>query len=119
MIAVLTGCSSAHDDDVERVAGAFRAALASGDAATACDRLSDSVRDELQQSSGSTCEAAIMDTGVSRDGRVEQLSVSGTAAQVRYDDDTIFLAEFPDGWKIIGAGCQSQADKPYDCELEG
>jgi hypothetical protein len=118
-IVALAGCSSAHDDEVEQTAEAFHAALKADDGASACDELGDEVQSELQQSSGSSCEVAIMQAGISPDGRVEQVSVSGTAAQVRYDDDVVFLAEFPDGWKVIAAGCQSQPDKPYDCQVQG
>lgn len=119
VIAVLAGCTSAHDDEVEQTAEAFHAALKADDGAKACDELSDEVQSELHQASGSSCEVAIMKAGVSPDGRIERVTVSGTAAQVRYDDDVVFLAEFADGWKVIAAGCQSQPDKPYDCEVQG
>lgn len=116
---VLAGCSSAHQDDVERAAKDFRAALKAEDGAKACEELSDDAQEELRQSSGSSCTIAVLDTDVPTDGRVERVSVSGTAAQVRYGDDIVFLAEFSDGWRVIAAGCRTRPDKPYDCEIQG
>jgi hypothetical protein len=45
--------------------------------------------------------------------------VYGQWAKVRLDDDTVFLAVFSDGWKVVAAGCQPQGDRPYDCTLQG
>jgi hypothetical protein len=38
---------------------------------------------------------------------------------VRFTGDTIFLAKFPDGWKVRGAGSEPRTELPYDCEVEG
>jgi hypothetical protein len=119
LVLVAAGCSSSRDDTVQQAAEVFHAALRSQDGASACDSLADQVQAELQQSSGTSCEVEILESGVSTDGQVQDVNVSGTAAQVRYDDDIIFLAEFEDGWKIIGAGCERQAGGPYDCHVQG
>ena len=57
--------------------------------------------------------------GLSPDGRVEKVSVYDTSGQVRYDDDVVFLADFPEGWKVTAAGCVPQPDAPYDCKVQG
>jgi hypothetical protein len=33
--------------------------------------------------------------------------------------DTVFLAEFPDGWKVVAAACTPRDRLPYDCQVEG
>ena len=103
---------------MEQVAERFHAALDAEDGAAACDRLSQDAQEELA-SSGDSCEAAILESGVASKGRVEKVQVFDTAAQVRYDEDVVFLADYPDGWKIIAAGCTPEAEAPYDCQIDG
>ncbi|GHE56522.1 hypothetical protein [Streptomyces vinaceus] len=45
--------------------------------------------------------------------------VYGRQALLRMARDTLFLSQFNDGWKIVGAGCEPQADMPYRCSLKG
>ena len=118
MLFLLGGCSSSRDADVEQLAERFHAALAKEDGSAACDLLSEAAQEELG-SEGDSCEVAVLDSGVPDNGRVERVEVFDTSAQVRYDQDVIFLSDFPDGWKIIGAGCTRVAEKPYDCEIHG
>jgi hypothetical protein len=120
MIVMLlgTGCSSTHEADVEQVAEQLHAALRVEDGAAACELLSEDAQKELQES-GDSCEVAVLEAGLSPGGRVEKVSAYGTSAQVRYDDDVVFLSDFPEGWKVIGAGCEKKADAPYDCKVEG
>jgi hypothetical protein len=117
-LALASGCSSTHEGEVEQVAEQLHAALRVDDGVAACDLLSEEAQEELQDS-GDSCEVAVLDAGLSPDGRVEKVSVYDTSAQVRYDDDVVFLSEFPDGWKIIAAGCEKQAAAPYDCTVQG
>jgi hypothetical protein len=120
MTAVLlaSGCSSTQEGEVEQVAEQLHAALRVDDGAAACELLSEEAQEELQES-GDSCEVAVLDAGLSPDGRVEKVSVYDTSGQVRYDDDVVFLSEFPDGWKVIAAGCEKQAAAPYDCTIQG
>jgi hypothetical protein len=118
LVLILTGCSSTHEGEVEQVAEQLHAALRVEDGAAACELLSEDAQEELQES-GDSCEVAVLDAGLSPDGRVEKVSAYGTSAQVRYDDDVVFLADFPEGWRVIGAGCEKQADAPYDCKVQG
>ena len=33
--------------------------------------------------------------------------------------DTVFLATFPGGWRVVAAGCTPRGDRPYDCTVAG
>ena len=118
LLLAVTGCASAQEDTVEQVTERLHAAIDQQDGAAACELLSEQAQTQLQ-SSGDSCEVAILEAGLSPDGRVEQVNVFDTSAQVRYDDDVVFLSDFPEGWKVIGAGCTPQAEGPYDCAVEG
>jgi hypothetical protein len=117
-LAALSGCSSGNDDAATRTAERLHASLQAEDGATACDLLSDAAQEQLA-ASGSSCETAVMESGIPDSGRVVAVKVYGTAAQVRYDEDVVFLGEFADGWKVTAAGCSPQAHAPYDCRVEG
>ncbi len=60
-----------------------------------------------------------MAAGLPDSGRVVEVKVYGTRRMVRYDEDVVFLGEFPDGWKVTAAGCSPQAGAPYDCQVQG
>jgi hypothetical protein len=117
-VMLASSCSSTREGEVELVAEQLHAALRADDGAAACELLSAEAQKELEDS-GDSCEVAVLDAGLSTDGRVEKVSVYDTSGQVRYDDDVVFLSEFPDGWKVIGAGCEKQAAAPYDCTVQG
>ena len=118
VVICLAGCSSTQEGEVEQVAERLHVAVRADDGAAACELLSDEAQEELQES-GDSCEVAVLEAGLSPDGKVEKVSVYDTSGQVRYDDDVVFLSEFPDGWKVIGAGCEKQAAAPYDCTVQG
>jgi hypothetical protein len=52
-------------------------------------------------------------------GEVTGTDVYGQWAQVRLTGDTVFLAVFPDGWRVVAAGCTPRPERPYDCVLKG
>ena len=52
-------------------------------------------------------------------GPAEAFDGFGTMARVRYQRDTVFLAEFRRGWKVMAAGCTPVPGRPYDCRVEG
>ena len=55
-------------------------------------------------------------------GAGSSVTVAGHSAQVRYADDTVFLARFDDGWRVTAAGCErvsSDDAVPYDCVVDG
>lgn len=119
VLVSLSGCSSGNDKAARRAAENLHASLRAGDGAAACDVLSDEVQKEIAQSQGTSCESAVMEPDIPDSGRILDVKVYGTAAQVRYDEDVVFLGEFEDGWKVTAAGCSRQAGAPYDCELQG
>ncbi len=119
MTATLAGCGSSRDADVERLAGQFETALQGSDGERVCELLSDEAQKELQDASGRACDVAVLESGLSPGGEIKRVRVYGTAAQVSYRDDTLFLGDYPDGWKVIAAGCEKQAGAPYDCQVKG
>ncbi|MCC8248916.1 hypothetical protein [Saccharothrix luteola] len=108
VVLVAGGCGTASDDLVRRAAEEFTAAVASGDTDRACGLLTERAREDAECSS--------LDVP---GGTVEAVEVWGDAAQVRTSDDVLFLRELTDGWRVAGAGCESQGERPYDCEVGG
>jgi hypothetical protein len=115
----LSACSSGNDDRVTQAAERLHASLRAEDGSAACDLLSDDAQTELSDSQGSSCETAVMEAGLPDSGQVVEVKVYGTSAIVRYDEDVVFLGEFPDGWEVTAAGCTPKADAPYDCQVQG
>ncbi|SDI40178.1 hypothetical protein SAMN05192558_115145 [Actinokineospora alba] len=50
---------------------------------------------------------------------IEETEVWGDGAIVRAGADTMFLAEFNQGWLITAAGCVRRGEIPYDCAAGG
>ncbi|MCG8919305.1 hypothetical protein L6E12_26375 [Actinokineospora sp. PR83] len=107
-LLLLGGCGSGAEDLVRRAAGDFLSAVAGGDAARACELLTDEAREDAD------C-GALGITG----GEVEQVEVWGDAARVRTASGVFFLRELAVGWRISGAGCEPGGDRPYECEVGG
>ena len=97
----------------------FYAALSQGDGAAACELLAPATRDELEQSAGKPCAAAILEEDVPRLGEARDVAVYGSAGQVDLEGDTAFLGEFRDVWRITAASCTPQPPEPYDCQVAG
>jgi hypothetical protein len=114
----ITGCGSVdrRADSAAAVAQQLRQALANGDAASACALLAPSTAAELEPS----CPEAIIDEDLPTADGSGTAEVYGRWAQVRLDDDTVFLAAFSGGWRVVAAGCRARgAAEPYDCTLQG
>lgn len=103
----------------EAVATRLPAAVAGRDGSAACAVLAPDTAAEVARSGGKPCAAAILDAGLPRPGAVTGSGVYGQWAQVRLTDDTVFLAIFPGGWRIVAAGCRPRAQRPYDCAVKG
>lgn len=116
---VLFGCGSAGSAAQEAAVGFYRA-TAAGEGTTACDLLAPGTRRELEQAEGAPCEEALASVGLP-DVVDEPIATErfGTQAQVRFDADTVFLAEFDNGWKVVAAGCSPRDPLPYDCLVKG
>jgi hypothetical protein len=114
-VLLTSGCGTLNADEVEGVAASF----AQDDPAGRCALLAPDVREALVEDEGATCEDAIQDVPAGS-GDVTGVEVWGLEAQARLTDDTLFLTQTADGWRITAAACRSQgADLPYKCQLEG
>ena len=119
--ALVAGCGSASDPQVQDVARDFYGAVDARDGGAACALLAPRTRDELEQSSGRPCPEAILEEDLPAPGGTDQVSRFGTAAQVRHANDTTFLSRFESGWLVVAVGC-SRAVGPgqrYDCRVKG
>jgi len=118
---VLAGCSSVsgREDAASGVAVGMLTAVAEGNGASACATLAPETLHALEQSAEKPCAEAILEEDLPEPSRVAGADVYGQWAQVRLDDDTVFLAVFPGGWRVVAAGCTERGKRPYDCRLEG
>jgi hypothetical protein len=114
----LQGCA-ASTSPAEQTAERFERAVAEGEWAAGCALLAPRTLSELEKSAGKSCPVALEEEDLGDAGPVRDSHGYGTMAQVRLGQDTYFLAEFDDGWKVMAAGCAPDPGKPYDCALQG
>lgn len=119
LTAAVAGCAGGSGAAAADVALRFHAAVAGGDGATACGLLAPQTRSELRQSAQRPCPVAVLEEEVPQVGGVRSSSLFGTQAQVRLEGDTVFLAEFPRGWRVVAAACTPRPPLPYDCRIKG
>ncbi|WP_377644888.1 hypothetical protein [Oryzobacter terrae] len=121
-LGMLTGCAATTTSrDAADAASDFVTAL-SRDPSAACALLAPGTRQALEDDAGTDCSTALSDSGLPEAGRRQAATLAGHAAQVRFAGDTVFLALFDDGWKVVAAGCERNSDDPavpYDCAVEG
>jgi uncharacterized protein YceK len=121
LTALVAGCGSvdqradAASGVVVRLSGALRA----GDGTAACALLAPETASKLEQSQDESCASAILGEDLPESGAVLTQQVYGQWAQVRVSGDTVFLAQFPGGWRVVAAGCSPGGAGPYDCTLSG
>jgi hypothetical protein len=118
---VLTGCAGVGERGDAAGSAALRmlTAVESEDGPAACAILAPDTLAELEESAQKRCAEAILEEDLPQPGEVTGAEVYGQRAQVRLTGDTVFLAVFPDGWRVVAAGCTPRGDRPYDCALEG
>ena len=117
----LAGCGSVGErsDAASDVALRLLRAVQGQDGATACATLAPNTLQEVEASAGQPCDQAILDEDLPSPGEVTGTDVYGQWAQVRLSDDTLFLAVFPGGWRVVAAGCTPRGDQPYACAVQG
>lgn len=116
---VLAGCGNSEDSAAEAVARRLLEATGRSDGQAACDLLSPHTRAELVQSAGRPCEQAILEEDIGEGRTVREAHVFDTMAQVRFDDETVFLSRFGSGWLVVATACTPRPARPYDCSVSG
>ncbi|MET7733382.1 hypothetical protein ABZT02_18710 [Streptomyces sp. NPDC005402] len=118
---VLSGCGSVGErrSDAEAAATGFERSLRAHDPAGLCTALAPETRSELEQSEKASCEKAIASQDIPLGGIAHRVDLYGRQARVVLDADTLFLSLFPDGWKVVAAGCTPRPGQPYQCTLQG
>jgi hypothetical protein len=120
-ILAVSGCAGPGDREGAAGSAALRwyAAVAAQDGTTACDLLAPETAGEVAESGDSPCAEAVLDEDLPDPGAVVSTAVFGQRAQVRLAGDTVFLAVFPGGWRVVAAGCTSRGERPYNCTVQG
>lgn len=117
----VSGCGALAPDEsaAAATATAFRAALHRSDGAAACSLLSPETVHAVAQSAGKPCPQAILEEHLGGTGSPVRVDAYGQNARVVFGDDVVFLADFPQGWRLTAAGCTPRGDRPYDCLVKG
>ncbi|MDG4824838.1 hypothetical protein O7635_23565 [Asanoa sp. WMMD1127] len=119
LLAAGCGGPGGREDAAAAVAIRLLDAVDDRDGAGACATLAPETLADLEKSADQPCDQAILDEDLPGPSGVTTTNVYGQWAQVRLQTDTLFLAVFPGGWKVVAAGCRSRGDRPYDCTLQG
>lgn len=120
-VVSVVGCGSvaSRGQAASTTAQALLAAVNRQDGAAACALLAPETAAEVAQSAQKDCAEAILDQNLLRPGVVTGDDVYGQWARVRLTGDTVFLAMFAGGWRVVAAGCAPRGDRPYDCTVQG
>jgi hypothetical protein len=117
LLLILVGCSSTSSGEAQSAAARFYDAYRGHDGAAACALLAPATRAEVESASGKSCADGLLEEKLSGTNP-RHASVYGDQAQVLMSGDTVFLAKFPLGWRVVAVGCTPVREKPYDCDVE-
>jgi hypothetical protein len=120
-LVLLSGCADvgSREASASDIAVRLLNAVDVKDGVAACAVLAPDTAAELEQSARKPCAEAVLDEDLPAPATVSGTDVYGQWAQVRLSDDTMFLAVFPGGWRVVAAGCTPRRSRPYDCALQG
>jgi hypothetical protein len=121
LVGTVSGCGGpgARGGAVSGQAEVFERALHAGDNAAACALLAPGTRSEVEDSAQKPCAVALGEEPLPSGGAVRAVEVYGRQAMVTLERDTLFLSQFPGGWRVVAAGCLPEAGKPYQCQVKG
>jgi hypothetical protein len=113
------GCGGSSDTvPASDAAGKFVSALAVNNSATACSLLAPQAVRRIVVLRPEGCPEALPTLGLPAD-RPDKVEVWSDTAQIKTKGDTLFLRKFPEGWRIVGAGCVPHGEEPYECKVDG
>ncbi|MEU4420598.1 hypothetical protein AB0F81_08220 [Actinoplanes sp. NPDC024001] len=114
---LLAGCASVEEraSAAAETATGFLRAVADGDGSAACGALAPETESEID----APCAESILSEALPAPSPVTETEVYGQRALVRMNGETVFLAVFPDGWRVVAAGCTPRGERPYDCVIQG
>ena len=118
-VSVLSSCGSTAPSAGEGVGERFTSAVSASAWGRACAYLAPDTRANLEKSAGKACPAALEEESPPDAGPLDAASSFGTMTQLRYREDTIFLARFKSGWKVMALECSPVPGHPYDCRIQG
>ncbi len=124
-LVLTTACGAVEERRTAAMAAAldFERALGVRDGGAVCRALAPGTREEVAQSARTTCAQGVLEEGVplaeAVPEEVQSVDVSGRQARVVFPADTLFLSQFPSGWKVVAAGCTPRPQRPYRCTLKG
>ncbi|WP_137992569.1 hypothetical protein [Streptomyces vilmorinianum] len=121
LLVGLVGCAGVEGRarSAEAAALAFVAELHAPDPSRACDALAPSTREELEEQE--PCATALAELRIEPPSPTVPVrtDVFGSQARVVLGAGHLYLASFPDGWKITAAGCTPRPGRPDRCAVKG
>lgn len=116
-----TACSGSNPGSAEAAAAAtmFHDDVRSGDVEAACGLLAPGTVEELEEGEPGSCATKLREVDLRTTSTVLESKAYGSDAQVVLDEDTVFLVQSGQNWKITAAGCTSRGERPYDCLIDG
>lgn len=120
-LLALTGCGDGGRQAAATSAAVSMLRAAAGhDGGQACALLAPQTAEAVAQEQEATCADGVLKENLPAPGASLGTRVYGQWAKVRLENDTVFLAVFPGGWRVVAAGCRAQGpDQPYDCSVSG